>query len=110
MADELPNPAQVALNLRSIARMLRRQPSAEFHLWAAQCEQGADLIEQWRTASLLKIRTRRAIEERLAAGDTPERLAEDYGVPVAFITTIGAPGYDILSEPTGQRAETGDSQ
>jgi hypothetical protein len=39
----------------------------------------------WQTAALLKERTRRAIRERVAAGEPLAEVADDYGVPVAFV-------------------------
>lgn len=44
----------------------------------------------WRTAALLKDRTRRAIRDRHVAGDSVSSLAEDYGVPVTFVEALVA--------------------
>lgn len=48
----------------------------------------------WRHAALLKIRTRCEIASRIAAGETADSIAADYGVPVEFVQLIGQPGYD----------------
>jgi len=42
----------------------------------------------WKTAALLKDRTRRAIRDRAKAGESVSELATDYGVPETFITHL----------------------
>lgn len=44
----------------------------------------------WKTAALLKDRTRRAIRERRQLGETVEALALDYGVPVRYVEALCA--------------------
>ena len=46
--------------------------------------------EGWQTAALLEERTRQAIRDRRLAGESIAALAEDYGVPEAFIETLCA--------------------
>jgi len=41
--------------------------------------------DAWKTAALLTDRTRRAIRERRLVGEAVDALADDYGVPVAFV-------------------------
>lgn len=41
--------------------------------------------EAWRTAALLKDRTRRAIRARARAGEAAVSIADDHGVPVEFV-------------------------
>ena len=43
---------------------------------------------EWREAALLKDRTRRAIRERVRAGESLEDVAKDYGVPVDFVKVL----------------------
>jgi len=44
----------------------------------------------WKTAALLKDRTRAAIRDRRAAGEPTADLADDYGVPAEFVEAICA--------------------
>ena len=48
------------------------------------------LLETWRTAALLKDRTRRAIRNRHRVGESLVSLAEDYGLPVEFVDALCA--------------------
>ena len=64
---------------RAIAAM--RQCADE--LEAAHSDVGA-----WARAALLKDRTRRAIRDRHGAGEAIADLAQDYGVPDAFIEAL----------------------
>lgn len=48
-------------------------------------------LEMWRTAALLKDRTRRSLRERYTAGETTASIASDYGIPVAFVEALCAP-------------------
>ena len=48
------------------------------------------LTSVWKTAALLKDRTRRAIRERVSAGESIDAVATDYGVPVAFVEQLVA--------------------
>jgi hypothetical protein len=54
---------------------------------------GANLRREtnWETAALLKDRTRRAIRERLKAGESVASLAKDYDVPTKFVRFLGSP-------------------
>lgn len=45
-------------------------------------------VESWKRAALLKNRTRTAIRERVRNGESSATVAEDYGVPVAFVDGI----------------------
>lgn len=42
-------------------------------------------LEQWKQAALLKDRTRRAIRDRVRAGEQARSVAKDYDVPVTFV-------------------------
>ena len=44
---------------------------------------------RWQTAALLSDRARRAIRERLLAGEAVAALANDYQVPRAFVARLG---------------------
>lgn len=44
----------------------------------------------WQHAALLKDRTRRAIRDRVRAGEAVAAVAQDYGVPVAFVEALAA--------------------
>jgi hypothetical protein len=67
------------------------------HSWEADAE-----IATWRRVAYEKIRTRRAIVERVAAGETVEAVAADYDVPVEWVAAISAPGYDFSSDPEAE--------
>jgi hypothetical protein len=43
---------------------------------------------EWKTAALLKDRTRLAIRERHRFGETVASLAEDFGVPLVFVEAL----------------------
>jgi hypothetical protein len=47
-------------------------------------------VNRWKTAALLQDRTRRAIRDRVNAGESATSVAKDYGVPVTFVTTVAA--------------------
>lgn len=42
-------------------------------------------LEAWKRAALLKDRTRRAIRDRVRAGEQARSIAKDYDVPVTFV-------------------------
>ncbi len=46
-------------------------------------------LDMWRDAALMTDRTRRAIRDRIAAGESVASLADDYGVPEQFVTHLG---------------------
>lgn len=45
---------------------------------------------QWKLAALLKDRTRRAIRDRVRAGESAASVADDYGVPVQFVEVVAS--------------------
>jgi hypothetical protein len=45
----------------------------------------AQELARWQRAALVKDRTRRAIRDRIKAGESVRSVALDYGVPVAFV-------------------------
>jgi hypothetical protein len=47
-------------------------------------------LDRWRRAALLKDRTRRAIRERVSAGEAARLVARDYAVPLPFVRTLCA--------------------
>ena len=57
---------------------------------ATQPESTGTDSDPWRTAALLQDRTRRAIRERVTAGDSHASVAADYAVPVEFIVALCA--------------------
>lgn len=52
---------------------------------------------QWQTAALLKDRTRWAIRNRAAAGEPVASIAEDYGVPEAFVASLCS--WQLFADP-----------
>ncbi len=48
----------------------------------------APALDPWQTAALLKDRTRRAIRDRVKAGESLAEVAADYGVPEAFVSAL----------------------
>ena len=65
----------------------------------------ADLIVKrdiWRHTAYEKIRTRRTICERVAAGEAVADVAADYDVPAEWVAAISAPGYDFSSDPEAE--------
>lgn len=53
----------------------------------------------WKTAALLKDRTRAAIRERYQAGESTDALAADYGVPGVFIEQLVS--WQMCADATG---------
>lgn len=53
-------------------------------------EKEHDTLEMWRTAALVKDRTRRAIRERITAGENHMDIADDFKVPLAFVSHLGS--------------------
>lgn len=53
---------------------------------AQECEH--DTLEMWRTAALTKDRTRAAIRERVKAGENQMDIADDFRVPLAFVSHL----------------------
>lgn len=47
-------------------------------------------VDIWKRAALLKERTRTAIRERVRNGESSATVADDYGVPVAFVELISS--------------------
>lgn len=45
-------------------------------------------MNRWKTAALLTDRTRRAIRDRLKAGESARSLAKDYEVPLRFVMRL----------------------
>ena len=56
----------------------------------------------WRRLAFEKVRTRRAVVERVAAGEPVEAVAADYDVPVEWVTTISEPGFDFSADPEAE--------
>lgn len=54
-------------------------------------------LEMWRRAALLKDRTRTAIRERVTAGENHLSIADDFGVPLAFMSHLVA--WQLFAEP-----------
>lgn len=57
----------------------------------------SDWQDPWRTAALLKDRTRQAIRERHKAGESVLSLADDFMVPVQFIDALVA--FQLFGDP-----------
>jgi hypothetical protein len=69
-----------------INAVLEKQIGRDWGLYADGRESGQRT--EWRTAAMLKDRTRRAIRERHEAGESDASLASDFGVPVEFIDAL----------------------
>jgi DNA-directed RNA polymerase specialized sigma24 family protein len=62
-------------------------------------------LEMWRTAALAKDRTRRAIRERVMAGENQMDIADDFGVPLAFVSHLAS--WQLFSDESASlKAET----
>lgn len=73
--------------LASPAVVERREPQEREH----------ETLETWRIAALSKDRTRRAIRERVKAGENQMDVADDYGVPLAFVSHLAQ--WQLFSDP-----------
>lgn len=59
------------------------------------------IADAWRRAALLKDRTRRAIRERVRAGEDAVGVAHDFNVPLQFVTILAS---EQLFEDTSELA------
>lgn len=48
-----------------------------------------DELRKWQRAAYQKDRTRRAIRERLLAGESAEDIAQDFELPIEFVQFLG---------------------
>jgi len=52
-------------------------------------------IDAWQHAAYCKLRTWETLQGMMRAGDTPEAVAADYGLPVAFVRFLAFPENDV---------------
>lgn len=48
-----------------------------------------EILRQWQRAAYLKDRSRRAIRERIIVGEPADEIAQDFDLPIEFITFLG---------------------
>jgi len=80
-----------AANPMMAMRQIARQQCEDFLVERyAELAAAVRPSEAWETAARLEERTRQAIRDRQQAGESIPALAEDYGVPEAFVAALCA--------------------